>query len=125
MSRASTGSGASGGQGAGLTSWRSSGAQERLWEGRQWFDESLKGYEFQQLLTWHANNHCGLKSRDTAEAVLVSDLPLRRTRLSVARSSRATRPGTPRSTSSTVMWLPFPRRSTKAKTSSSTLARSL
>ena len=38
--------------------WSSCGAdfiaifwcQERLWEGRKWFDESLKGYEFQQLL---------------------------------------------------------------------------
>jgi DNA modification methylase len=39
--------------------------QDRLWDGRQWFDESLDGYEFQQLLTWQANNHCGLKSRDT------------------------------------------------------------
>src|SRR5271166_5261717 len=37
--------------------------QDRLWEGRQWFDESLKGYEFQQLLTWQANNNCGPKSR--------------------------------------------------------------
>src|SRR5208337_2411279 len=30
--------------------------QERLWEGKTWFDQSLKGYEFQQLLTWQANN---------------------------------------------------------------------
>ena len=37
--------------------------QGKLWEGRQWFDESLKGYEFQQLLVWHANNQCGSKSR--------------------------------------------------------------
>ena len=37
--------------------------QERLWEARTWFDESLRGYEFQQLLTWQANNHCGPKSR--------------------------------------------------------------
>ena len=36
--------------------------QDRLWEGREWFDESLKGYEFQQLLTWQANNQCGLRS---------------------------------------------------------------
>ena len=35
----------------------------KLWEGRQWFDESLKGYEFQQMLVWHANNQCGPKSR--------------------------------------------------------------
>jgi site-specific DNA-methyltransferase (adenine-specific)/site-specific DNA-methyltransferase (cytosine-N4-specific) len=39
--------------------------QERLWEGRTWFDQSLKGYEFQQVLTWQANNHCGPKSRLT------------------------------------------------------------
>ncbi len=39
--------------------------QERLWEGRTWFDQSLKGYEFQQLLTWQANNHCGPKSRQS------------------------------------------------------------
>ena len=39
--------------------------QDRLWEGRRWFDESLKGYEFQQLLTWQASNHCGPKSRDS------------------------------------------------------------
>ena len=37
--------------------------QAKLWEGRQWFDESLKGYEFQQMLVWHANNQCGSKSR--------------------------------------------------------------
>jgi hypothetical protein len=37
--------------------------QERLWEGRTWFDQSLKGYQFQQVLTWQANNHCGPKSR--------------------------------------------------------------
>jgi site-specific DNA-methyltransferase (adenine-specific)/site-specific DNA-methyltransferase (cytosine-N4-specific) len=51
--------------------WASCGAdfvaifwcQSKLWEGRQWFDQSLKGYEFQQLLTWYANNNCGLQSR--------------------------------------------------------------
>jgi DNA modification methylase len=37
--------------------------QPNLWEGRQWFDESLTGYEFQQMLVWHANNQCGTKSR--------------------------------------------------------------
>ena len=37
--------------------------QSKLWEGRKWFDESLKGYEFQQMLVWHANNQCGPKSR--------------------------------------------------------------
>ena len=36
--------------------------QPKLWEGRKWFDESLKGYEFQQMLVWHANNQCGPKS---------------------------------------------------------------
>jgi hypothetical protein len=51
--------------------WSSCGAdfvaifwcQERMWEGRRWFDESLNSYEFQQVLVWHANNHCGLRSR--------------------------------------------------------------
>jgi site-specific DNA-methyltransferase (adenine-specific)/site-specific DNA-methyltransferase (cytosine-N4-specific) len=37
--------------------------QDRLWEGRQWFDKSLQGYNFQQLLTWQANNQCGPRSR--------------------------------------------------------------
>lgn len=37
--------------------------QGKLWEGRRWFDESLAGYTFQQLLVWHSNNHCGPKSR--------------------------------------------------------------
>jgi DNA modification methylase len=37
--------------------------QSKLWEGRRWFDESLRGYEFQQLLTWQASNHCALRSR--------------------------------------------------------------
>ena len=37
--------------------------QENLFDGKRWFDESLKGYQFQQLLTWHAQNHCGPKSR--------------------------------------------------------------
>ena len=37
--------------------------QSKLWEGRKWFDESLKGYEFQQMLVWHANNQCGPKSQ--------------------------------------------------------------
>jgi site-specific DNA-methyltransferase (adenine-specific) len=39
--------------------------QERLWEGKTWFDQSLKVYQFQQVLTWQANNHCGPKSRLT------------------------------------------------------------
>ena len=38
-------------------------SQENLWQGRQWFDESLAGFTFQQLLVWHANNNCGPKSR--------------------------------------------------------------
>ncbi len=37
--------------------------QGRLWDGKRWFDEALEGYEFQQMLVWHANNHCGPKSR--------------------------------------------------------------
>ena len=51
--------------------WSSCGAdfvaifwcQARLWEGRGWFDESLAGYDFQQVLIWHAPKHCGPKSR--------------------------------------------------------------
>lgn len=38
-------------------------SQERLFDGRQWFDEGLAGYDFQQMLVWHANNHCSPKSR--------------------------------------------------------------
>jgi hypothetical protein len=38
-------------------------SQVRLFEGKQWFDESLKGYEFQQLLTWHAPNNNAHNSR--------------------------------------------------------------
>jgi DNA methylase len=38
--------------------------QDRLWDGRKWFDESLRGYEFQQLLTWQASNNCGPKNRN-------------------------------------------------------------
>jgi hypothetical protein len=38
-------------------------SQEKLWQARQWFDESLAGYQFQQMLVWHANNHCSPKSR--------------------------------------------------------------
>lgn len=37
--------------------------QGGLWAGRQWFDEALVGYDFQQMLVWHAPNHCGPKSR--------------------------------------------------------------
>ena len=51
--------------------WSDSGAdfiaifwsQEYLFEGRVWLDESLDGYEFQQLLSWHAKNSSALKSR--------------------------------------------------------------
>jgi DNA modification methylase len=43
-------------------------SQAKLWEGRQWFDESLKDYEFQQLLTWHANNGSGPRSRMTLKS---------------------------------------------------------
>ena len=32
-------------------------SQKRLFEGRWWLDESLKGYAFQQLLVWHASNN--------------------------------------------------------------------
>jgi len=42
--------------------------QPKLWEGRKWFDESLKGYEFQQMLVWHANNGSGPRSRLTLKS---------------------------------------------------------
>jgi ParB-like nuclease domain/DNA methylase len=38
-------------------------SHERLFEGRRWFDESLIGYHFQQLLVWHASNHATPKDR--------------------------------------------------------------
>ncbi|WP_145274033.1 DNA-methyltransferase [Tautonia plasticadhaerens] len=38
-------------------------SQGKLFEGRRWFDESLSGYTFQQVLTWHANNNGAHKSR--------------------------------------------------------------
>jgi DNA modification methylase len=38
-------------------------SQARLFEGRTWFDESLAGYDFQQLLVWHANNNYAPKNR--------------------------------------------------------------
>ena len=38
-------------------------SQDALFEGRRWFDDSLSGYEFQQLLVWHANNHCEPRNR--------------------------------------------------------------
>ena len=43
-------------------------SQARLWEGRKWFDEALKGYEFQQMLVWHANNGSGPRSRLTLKS---------------------------------------------------------
>jgi hypothetical protein len=38
-------------------------SQGNLIEGRHWFDESLEGYRFQQLLVWHAQNNLQPKSR--------------------------------------------------------------
>lgn len=38
-------------------------SQRYLWTGRQWFDQSLKGYEFQQLLVWHYPNNKSPQSR--------------------------------------------------------------
>ena len=38
-------------------------SQENLWHGRQWFDESLPGYSFQQMLIWHINNAWSPKSK--------------------------------------------------------------
>lgn len=38
-------------------------SQRYLWEGRGWFDESLNGYSFQQLLVWHYPNNKSPQSR--------------------------------------------------------------
>jgi ParB-like chromosome segregation protein Spo0J len=38
-------------------------SQGWLFDGRQWLDESLTGYRFQQLLVWHANNNAAPKNR--------------------------------------------------------------
>ncbi len=38
-------------------------SQEKLWEGRRWFDDSLRGYRFQQALIWHARNNWAPKDR--------------------------------------------------------------
>ncbi len=34
-----------------------------MWEGKKWFDESLYGYKFQQLLIWHYPNNKSPQSR--------------------------------------------------------------
>ncbi len=31
-------------------------SQSQIWEGKNWFDETLKGYVFHQMLVWHAPN---------------------------------------------------------------------
>jgi DNA methylase/ParB-like nuclease domain len=38
-------------------------SQEMMWQGRQWIDESLTGYRFQQMLVWHSNNAWSPKSK--------------------------------------------------------------
>jgi len=38
-------------------------SQRYLWSGRLWFDESLTGYDFQQLLIWHYPNNKSPQSR--------------------------------------------------------------
>lgn len=38
-------------------------SQLKLFQGRTWFDESLDGYSFQQLLVWHASNNVAHKGR--------------------------------------------------------------
>ena len=51
--------------------WSKSGAdfiavfwsQARLFDGQAWFDESLNGYDFQQILIWHASNNVSCKTR--------------------------------------------------------------
>jgi hypothetical protein len=56
--------------------WSSCGAdfvanfwcQSKLSEGRKWFDESLNGYEFQQMHVWHYKNGSGPRSRSTLKS---------------------------------------------------------
>jgi len=38
-------------------------SQRFMWEGKKWFDESLYGYKFQQLLIWHYPNNKSPQSR--------------------------------------------------------------
>ena len=38
-------------------------SQRHLWPGREWFDQALTGYEFQQLLVWHYPNNKSPQSR--------------------------------------------------------------
>ena len=38
-------------------------SQRYLWSGREWFDQALAGYEFQQLLVWHYPNNKSPQSR--------------------------------------------------------------
>lgn len=53
------------------TRWSTCGAdfiisffsQRFMWRGKQWFDESLLPYQFQQLLIWHYPNNKGPQSR--------------------------------------------------------------
>jgi hypothetical protein len=40
-------------------------SQDHLFSGRQWFDESLAGYKFQQVLVWHGRNTIKKKYRLT------------------------------------------------------------
>ena len=40
-------------------------SQDYLFEGRKWFDESLIGYKFQQILVWHGRNTVKKKNRST------------------------------------------------------------
>jgi ParB-like nuclease family protein/DNA methylase len=54
-------------------------SQERLFDGRVWFDESLRGYRFQQLLVWHAKNNMAHKSRKCLKQTWEPVLLYRRT----------------------------------------------
>jgi DNA modification methylase len=38
-------------------------SQEGMFDARNWFDESLEGYQFQQILVWHASNDASPKNR--------------------------------------------------------------
>jgi hypothetical protein len=54
-------------------------SQEHLWKGRSWFDESLEGYKFQQMLVWHVNNAWSPKSKMRFKAAWEPILLYRRT----------------------------------------------
>ena len=98
-------------------------SQERLFDGRVWFDQSLRGYRFQQLLVWHAKNSMAHKSRmclkQTWEPIFLYRSVAQR-----GPSFRARRPGIPISTIVTASWHLCPKPTSMARISSSTQRRS-